>query len=76
MVYNNPHITGYNPLYTAINQGFGHCPFEVGKNIGFLWLQSPPSSGTFFVATAWKEKTKQFEFEGKNHLASLKGKDL
>ncbi len=23
---NNPHITGmYNPLYTANNQGFGHC---------------------------------------------------
>ncbi len=27
MAYYNPHVTGqYNPLYTANNQGFGHCP--------------------------------------------------
>ena len=29
MAYYKPHTSGYyNPLYTANNQGFGHCSFE------------------------------------------------
>ena len=37
MAYYNPHMTGlFNPLYTANNQGFGHCSTEISGSWSLL----------------------------------------
>ena len=48
MAYYNPHITGkYSPLYTANNQGFGHCSTYLHNAV--LYKQLPKTSRVFFI---------------------------